>query len=398
MSGRMNPQWNKAMAEKLLKFPDAGEQPAAAKPAALKDRLRKRLRMILLVVVPVIAALAGLGFYLSGGRYITTDNAYVGAQKVLITPDISGKIAAVTVTEGRHVAAGDELFTIDPAPFRLAVTQAQSKLDMVRSDFATLKTNLDSYQQLVALAENTVDLKQRDVDRKTALVASHAGSQVDLDNAKATLVAAQNQLAQLKQQAENTLNQLLGDPNLAIEQYPPYIQAQAALEQAQRDLAHTVLRAPISGTATQVDNIQLGRYVTAGTPVFSIIDDTAPWVDANPKETDITYLRPGQKVLMNVDAFPAHTFHGTVTAVSPGTGAQFAILPPQNASGNWVKVVQRVPVRITFEPDQDTENLRSGMSVNVEIDTGRTRSLGKLITSLFTPASSLAEEKQAPAR
>ncbi len=398
MSGRMNPQWNKAMAEKLLKFPDAGEQPAAAKPAALKDRLRKRLRMILLVVVPVIAALAGLGFYLSGGRYITTDNAYVGAQKVLITPDISGKIAAVTVTEGRHVAAGDELFTIDPAPFRLAVTQAQSKLDMVRSDFATLKTNLDSYQQLVALAENTVDLKQRDVDRKTALVASHAGSQVDLDNAKATLVAAQNQLAQLKQQAENTLNQLLGDPNLAIEQYPPYIQAQAALEQAQRDLAHTVLRAPISGTATQVDNIQLGRYVTAGTPVFSIIDDTAPWVDANPKETDITYLRPGQKVLMNVDAFPAHAFHGTVTAVSPGTGAQFAILPPQNASGNWVKVVQRVPVRITFEPDQDTENLRSGMSVNVEIDTGRTRSLGKLITSLFTPASSLAEEKQAPAR
>jgi membrane fusion protein, multidrug efflux system len=312
---------------------------------------------------------------------------------VLITPDISGKIASVMVTEGRHVAAGDELFSIDPVPFRLAVTPARSKLATVRSDFATLKTNFDSYQQLVALAEDTVALKQRDVDRKVALVASHAGAQLDVDNAKAALVAAQNQLAQLKQQAANTKNQLLGDPNLAIEQYPPYMQAQAALDQAERDLAHTTLRAPIAGTATQVDNIQLGRYVTAGTPVFSIIDDAAPWVDANPKETDITYLQTGQQVLMDVDAFPGRTFRGTVAAVSPGTGAQFAILPPQNASGNWVKVVQRVPVRIAFASDQDTKDLRSGMSVKVEIDTGRSRSLGKLIASLFTPSTSLAEEK-----
>lgn len=381
------------MAETLLKFPDAVEQPATAKPAGLKAFLRRKLRMILLVVVPAVAAVAGLGVYLSGGRYISTDNAYVGAQKVLITPDISGKIATVMVTEGRHVAAGDELFSIDPVPFRLAVTQAQSRLASVRSDFATLKTNFDSYQQLVALAEDTVALKQRDVDRKIALVASHAGAPLDVDNAKAALVAAQNQLAQLKQQAANTKNQLLGDPNLAIEQYPPYMQAQAALDQAERDLAHTTLRAPIAGTATQVDNIQLGRYVTAGTPVFSIIDDAAPWVDANPKETDITFLQTGQQVLMDVDAFPGRTFRGTVAAVSPGTGAQFAILPPQNASGNWVKVVQRVPVRIAFASDQDTKDLRSGMSVKVEIDTGRSRSLGKLIGSLFAPSASLAETK-----
>ncbi len=132
-------------------------------------------------------------------------------------------------------------------------------------------------------------------------------------------------------------------------------------------------------------------------PVFSVVDDTNPWVDANPKETDITYLQPGQKVTMDVDAFSNRTFRGTVAAVSPGTGAQFAILPPQNASGNWVKVVQRVPVRIAFAPDQDTKDLRSGMSVNVEIDTGRSRSLGKLIGSLFTPSASLAKEK-APTR
>jgi membrane fusion protein, multidrug efflux system len=386
------------MADTLLKFPDAVERPAAPKRSGLKELARRNLRMILLVVVPTIAAIAGLELYLSGGRYISTDNAYVGAQKVLITPDISGKIATVMVTEGRHVAAGDELFTIDPVPFRLAVTQAESKLATVRSDFATLKTNLDSYEQLVALAENTVELKQRDVDRKSALVVSHAGSQLDVDNSKTALVAAQNQLAQLKQQLANTRNQLLGDPNLAIEQYPPYMQAQAARDQAERDLAHTTLRAPIAGTATQVDNIQLGRYVTAGTPVFSIIDDAAPWVDANPKETEITYLRPGQSVALDVDAFPGQTFHGTVAAVSPGTGAQFAILPPQNASGNWVKVVQRVPVRIAFDPDQDTKDLRSGMSVKVEIDTGRSRSLGKLIGSLFVPSASLAEEKKLSAR
>ena len=391
------------MAEKLLKFPDAVEQSAAAKPADSKPAdsrhaARKKLRVILLIVVPAIAAVAGLGFYLSGGRYISTDNAYVGAQKVLITPDISGKIATVTVTEGRHVAAGDELFAIDPVPFRLAVTQAEGKLATVRSDFATLKTNLDSYEQLVALAENAVELKQRDVDRKSALATSHAGSQLDVDNSKTALVAAQNQLAQLKQQLANTRNQLLGDPNLAIEQYPPYMQAHAALDQAERDLAHATLRAPIAGTTTQVDNIQLGRYVTAGTPVFSIIDDVAPWVDANPKETDITYLRPGQTVVLDVDAFPGQTFHGTVAAVSPGTGAQFAILPPQNASGNWVKVVQRVPVRIAFDPDQDTKPLRSGMSVKVEIDTGRSRSLGKLIGSLFAPPASLAEEKKVSTR
>jgi membrane fusion protein (multidrug efflux system) len=196
------------------------------------------------------------------------------------------------------------------------------------------------------------------------------------------------------QQQASTLNQLLGNPELPIEDFPAYGQANAAVEQAERDLDHTVLRAPISGTATQVDNIQLGRFVPAGTPVFGVIDDAAPWVDANPKETDITYLQIGQKVSMDVDSFPGHTFHGTVATVSPGTGAQFAILPPQNASGNWVKVVQRVPVRIAFDPDQDTKDLRAGMSVRVEIDTGRSRSLGKLISSLFTPSDSLAEDKR----
>jgi membrane fusion protein (multidrug efflux system) len=346
--------------------------------AGLLARLRgKRLRLLLLVVIPLIAAAAGLTLYLSGGRYISTDNAYVGAQKVLITPDISGKIARTLVREGQHVNPGDELFVLDPEPFRLAVSQAESRVATVKAEFASVKTNLESLDRLVALGKQSVELKQRDVERKSTLLQTRAGSQADVDAATVALVAAQNQLAQLQKQQADLRNQLLDNPNLPIEQYPAYMQAAAALDQARRDLAHTTLRAPIAGTATQVDNIQLGRYVTAGTPVMSVIDDGAPWVDANPKETDITYLRPGQPVTIEVDTFPNRSFRGVVAAVSPGTGAQFSILPPQNASGNWVKVVQRVPVRIRFDQDEDTSLLRAGMSATVSIDTGHRRTVGR---------------------
>jgi membrane fusion protein (multidrug efflux system) len=385
------------MAEKLLKFPEATEPPAGAKRKSVKDVARQNLRMILLIVVPTIAAAAGLAIYLSGGRYISTDNAYVGAQKVLITPDISGKISRIVVREGQHVAPGDVLFEIDPEPFRLTLDQAQAKLAGVRVELTNLKANMQALTTLADLSQKNVELKQRDVERKTTLVATKAGSQLDLDTAESAVVTAQLMAQFALQQKTSTLNQLLGNPELPIEDFPSYRQAKAAVEQAERDLNHTVLRAPIAGTATQVDNIQLGRFVTAGMPVFSMIDDDARWVDANPKETDITWLRTGQQVAMYVDSFPGHTFRGTVTAVSPGTGAQFSILPPQNASGNWVKVVQRVPVRIAFAPDQDTKYLRSGMSVTVEIDTGRSRSLGTLIGSLFT-ADSFAEGSERPTR
>jgi membrane fusion protein (multidrug efflux system) len=352
----------------LRKTQDEVAVPAvAAKPA----RSRARLRVVLLVVLPLVALTVGSWLYLTSGRYISTDNAYVGAQKVLITPDISGKIAKVTVAEGQRVNAGDPLIEIDPEPFRISVTQAEARLAGVRTEFANLKTNLTSLGRRTALARETADLKQRDVERKNTLLANRTGSQVDMDNAINAVVTAKTQLEMLEQQQDAIRNQLLGDPNLAIEKYPPYAQAAAALDQARRDLDHTVLRAPIAGVATQVASIQMGRYVAAGTPVFSLIDDARPWVDANPKETDITHLRIGQPVSIFVDTFPGRSFRGTVAAVSPGTGAQFAILPPQNASGNWVKVVQRVPVRIEFAQTEDVRDLRAGMSVTVDIDTGR---------------------------
>jgi membrane fusion protein (multidrug efflux system) len=368
------------MSEKPLKIvpaPEAKTAPADAPAAEKAGRFvqlgRKNLRMILLVGLPALAVLIGLVLYLSGGRYVSTDNAYVGAQKVLITPDISGKIIHVAIVEGQHVNAGDEIFTLDSEPYRFALDLAKAKLAGARADYDKLKTSLKSLSALSDLGKKNVELKQRDVDRKTKLVSTQAGSQADLDTSIGAMVTAQLESQFTDQQRDTTVNQLLGNPDLPLEQFPEYAQAKAAFDSAQRDYDHTMVRAPISGTATQVDNIQLGRFAAAGGPILSVIDDQAPWVDANPKETDITYLRIGQKATLDVDSFPDHTFKGTVAAVSPGTGSQFSILPPQNATGNWVKVVQRVPVRIAFDKDENTRLLRSGMSVIVNIDTGHSR-------------------------
>jgi membrane fusion protein (multidrug efflux system) len=382
------------MADPVLKFPaeQKGNPPPIPRPkAAAEPRrrflagLRKYRRFLLLVVLPLAASIGGLTFYLSGGRYVTTDDAYVGAQKVLITPDISGKIEKVVVREGQRVNEGDTLFEIDPVPFRLAVQQAQANLDQARTTYDNLVSDLKIYGQLGDLAQQGVDLKRRDVDRKSSLVKNNVGSQLDLDNSSTGLVTASAQLELLKQKVSTAKNQLLGNPDLPLEQFPPYAMAKAALDQAQRNLDHTVLRAPMNGTATQVDSIQLGRFVAAGTPVFSIIDTSKPWVDANPKESDFTHVAVGQTVTIDVDAFPDHVFKGTIGSLSPGTGAQFAILPPQNATGNFVKVVQRVPVRIYFDShDGVVQKLKAGMSSYVSIDTNHRRSLAKLFG--FSPA------------
>jgi membrane fusion protein (multidrug efflux system) len=357
--------------------------PPAAKARSKASRalgsFRQHRRKILLIAIPALVAVIGLTFYLLGGRYISTDNAYVGAQKVLITPDVAGKIVNVFVREGQHVNAGDKIFEIDPTPYKLAVAQAQAKLDTAATQYNTLKSDLGVLTKLTTFAQKNVELKQRDVERKSALVENRSGSQADLDKSTSDFVTAQLQRQLAEQRKEDALHQLMGDPDLKLEDFPAYAQAKAALDQAKLDLKHTLLVAPINGIATQVDNIQLGRFVAAGNPILSVIDDSAPWVDANPKETDITYLRIGQRATVQIDTFPGHKFHGSVVSIAPGTGSQFSILPAQNASGNWIKVVQRVPLRIAFDPGEDTHLLRSGMSAVVEIDTGRNRSILTLL-------------------
>jgi membrane fusion protein, multidrug efflux system len=355
------------------------EAAAASKPAA-KGVLRRYRRTLLLVVLPLVALVGGVAFYLTGGRYMTTDDAYVGAQKVLITPDISGKIEKVVVQEGQRVNEGDVLFEIDPVPFRLALQQAKASLDQAHTTYENLKANIQIYNQMKDLMQQGVDLKQRDVERKSTLAKSNYGSQLDLDNSSTALVTAKAEYEFLRQQISSAKTQLLGNAELPLEQFPPYVLAQAALDQAQRNLDHTTMRAPMSGIATQVDQIQLGRFVPAGTPVFSVIDISRPWVDANLKESDFTHIAVGQPVGIEVDAFPDHAFKGTVGSLSPGTGAQFAILPPQNATGNFVKVVQRVPVRIYFDSnDKFVQKLKAGMSAYTTIDTGHSRSLAALL-------------------
>jgi len=376
------------MADPVLKFPpeQKGSPPAqprvkiAAEPRRrLMAGMRRYRRLLLLVVLPLAALIAGLSFYLNGGRYVTTDDAYVGAQKVLITPDISGKIISVAVKEGQQVATGDVMFQIDPVPFKLAVAQARAKLDDAKTNHDNLVANVKLYAQTIEIVNAGIALKQRDVERKSSLVKSNAGSQLDLDNSGTALVTAQAQLQLVKMQNSTALNQLLGNPELPLEEFPAYMQAKAALDDAQRNLDLTTVRAPMDGVATQVEQIQLGRFVAAGTPVFSVIDISKPWVDANPKESDFTYVAVGQPVTVDVDAFPDHVFKGTVGSLSPGTGAQFAILPPQNATGNFVKVVQRVPVRIYFDSnDKYVQKLKAGMSAYTSIDTGHRRSLASL--------------------
>jgi len=352
------------------------------------NRLRRlpTLRAILLLLIPALAAVLALFFYIFSGRYVSTDNAYVGAQKVLITPEVSGKVVSITVQEGQLLKPGDELFAIDPVPYRLAAQEAEARLARVKTDFDSLKNNFASFGKQIELSRLALEAAQSDYDRKLALLNNRISTPSDVDRSRAALVAAKAQLERLEQQEAAARIQLLGEPNLPLDKFPQYVEAQSTLDRAQRDLANTTLRAPIAGVATQVTSIQMGRYLTAGAAVFSIIDSATVWIEANPKETDLTYVRPGQPVAITIDAFPARHWSGTVGAISPGTGAQFSILPPQNAAGNWIKIVQRVPVRIEFAPGQDLRRLRSGMSAVIEIDTGR---VGKIAS--FFSSSAVAE-------
>jgi membrane fusion protein, multidrug efflux system len=376
------------MADPVLKFPPeqkgAPAQPREKLAAEPRRRLlaamRRYRRFLLLVALPIVAVIGGVTLYLNGGRYVGTDDTYVGAQKILITPDISGRIDKVVVKEGQLVHKGDVLFEIDPVPFRLAVDRAKAAVEQARMSYNNLVANIKIYDQMAELMQQDIDLKQRDVDRKSQLAKSSFGSQLDLDKSSTALVTSRAQLAFVQQQRSSSLTQLLGNPDLKLEDFPPYYQAQAALAQAERELDHTEMRAPMDGIATLVDQIQLGRYVVAGSPVFTVIDVARPWVDSNLKESDMTHVAVGQPVEIEVDAFPGHVFKGTVGSLSPGTGAQFAILPPQNATGNFVKVVQRIPVRIYFDQnDPLIKKLKAGMSAYATIDTGHKRTLAGLL-------------------
>ena len=362
----------------------APAQAAPARPAPLAVPAKKGglRRFVLLVVIPALAVALGLWWYLNGGRYISTDNAYVGADKALITPYVTGPIVANHVKEGQHVKAGDPLFDIDPAPYKTALALAEGRLSAAKIEFANLKASYVSNVDQIKMGQEAVDLRQADYDRKFALVASHSGTRADQDTSAAALVQAKQILEFVRQQQEAVKVKLGGGPDQPIDLFPAYMQAKASFDDATRNLSYAYVKAPIDGVATQVSQIELGRVAPAGQPVFAVVADTGLWVDANPKESDLTYVKPGLPATVTIDTFPGHEWKGTVCSIAPGTGAQFAILPPQNARGNWVKVVQRIPLRFCFDPKEDISGLRAGMSADISIDTGRVRSLQGLADDL----------------
>lgn len=365
--------------------PAAPSQPQAAppppptpKPAPAKPR-RRVARGILLVVVPLAALGIGFAWWLGGGRFVGTDNAYVAAEKVLITPQVSGAIDNIRVVEGQRVAVGDALFELDTAPYRTALALARGRLAAAQAAFENLRSSYLSNEDQIKMGKQAVDLRQADYDRKMALLNQHAGTRVDSDTAAAALIQAKQILAFVQQQQSATLVKMGGGLEASIDKFPDYIQAKAQVEDAERNLANTKIVAPIAGIATQVTQIQLGRVAPAGAPVFAIVADKGLWIDVNPKESDLTYVHTGLRATVTVDAFPDRQWRGKVCSIAPGTGAQFAVLPPQNASGNWVKVVQRVPLRVCIDDNQDNAQLRSGMSAYVSIDTERSRSIGGIL-------------------
>ncbi len=336
----------------------------------------------MLVVIPLVALALGFTWWLSSGRYVSTDNAYVGADKSMITPQVTGAIVAVHVVEGQKVKVGDPLFDIDPKPYQIALALAKGKLEAAKVEFANLQSSYVSNIDQIKMGEDAVRVRQADFDRKNELATSRSGTAADRDTSMANLIQAKQILEFVKWQQDTVKVKLGGGPNTTIDQFPDYMQAQAAVDDAERNLRNTKVLAPIDGVATQVPEIELGRVAAAGQPVFAVVADTGLWVDANPKESDLTYVHVGLPATVSVDTFPDREWKGTICSIAPGTGAQFAILPPQNASGNWVKVVQRVPLRFCFDPKEDTTGLRAGMSTYLTVDTGRVRTLAGTLEGL----------------
>jgi membrane fusion protein (multidrug efflux system) len=361
--------------------PPAPQPPAAGAPITIKPK-RRISRFVMLVVIPLIALAIGFSWWLSSGRFVSTDNAYVGADKSLITPQVTGAIVAVHVVEGQQVKVGDPLFDIDPKPYEIALALAKGKLEAAKVEFANLQSSFASNIDQIKMGQDAVRVRQADFDRKNDLASHGSGTTADRDTSMANLIQAKQILEFVKWQQATVTVKLGGGPDTKIDQFPDYMQANAAVDDAERNLRNTKVLAPIDGVATQVPEIELGRVAAAGQPVFAVVANTGLWVDANPKESDLTYVHAGLPATVSVDTFPDREWKGSICSIAPGTGAQFAILPPQNATGNWVKVVQRVPLRFCFGPKEDTTGLRAGMSAYLTIDTGRTRTLAGTLEGL----------------
>lgn len=336
--------------------------------------LRRLLRPVLLIGVPAVGLFYGAMLWAANSRYITTENAYVKANLTAISADLDGRVIEVGVRENDLVTRGQVLFRLDPRPFDIAVAGARAALGNARAEIEALKAAYRTGLQQVAEAETRIAYMQRQFNRQQTLNSRGVATEARLDEARNDLDIAQRELATLRERIKQVLAELGGDPALPVEAHPKFQQALAALERAQLDVDHTHILAPADGTVSNI-NLQIGEYVEEGKALFALIERSGQWVETNLKETQLTHVRLGQKAQLVADAYPDATCAAVVDSLSPATGAEFALLPPQNASGNWVKVVQRLPVRLRLDDGCDRDKLRAGMSVAVKIDTERDRSL-----------------------
>jgi membrane fusion protein, multidrug efflux system len=337
-----------------------------------------------MVVVPIVAVVAGLTFYIMGGRYVSTDDAYVHAAKLMVSTDISGLVSEVDVQEGQSVKAGDVLFRVDPRQFQIALDNAKANLAQVALSINAMKEDYTRMLRDVDAQQSKVELDQTIYDRDATLVRNNTVSKADYDQARLTLDSDKSKLESLRQQAQVQLARLGGDFNLPVAQHPQYLQAKAVVDEAQRQLDHTVVRAPFDGVVTQVSALQPGTYLVSQTAALTntgavaLVASNDLWVDANMKETDLTHVKIGDHANITVDTYPGHKWSGSVESIAPATASEFSILPAQNSSGNWVKVVQRISVRIHIDPKSDNLPLRAGMSVTVDIDTKHRRTFSEI--------------------
>ncbi len=341
---------------------------------------RRVLARLVMWSLPFIVILATLGVWLSSGRYVSTDNAYVKGDRAQIATELSGIIVEVPVQENQHVSRGQLLFKLDDQSYRHALARIDSEIETARADIRGLRAQWRTRREEIKAASSQLNFAQAEFDRQSDLAEKKIASTQKLQETRMGLEVARQRISAAEEDLLRIEAALAGDPKIHPDDHPKVKQLMAAREEALLQLRRTTIESPLDGIVSK--RPVPGSYATAGVPIMVIVADTDLWIEANFKETELTLVRPGQQAIIKVDTYPDAECTGSVASISQATGAEFAVLPPQNASGNWVKVVQRIPVRIAVACREGDPPLRVGMSTTVEIDTGHSRSIGSLLAGL----------------